>query len=88
MAISSKTSELGFPEYFYFELFLDVSTISTLSFHESSWGEDEVQSMVGKLELNSYELHSTVTGGFRYKIIRVRNFQNRAMELNSYDLHL
>jgi len=30
-----------------------------------SWGEDEVQSIVGKLELNSYELHSTVTGGFR-----------------------
>merc|ERR1712130_698463 len=30
-----------------------------------SWGEDEVQSMVGRLELNSYELQSTVTGGFR-----------------------
>ena len=48
-----------------------VSTFSTLIFSESSWSEDEVQAKVGKLELNSYELHNTVTGGFRFELSRL-----------------
>ena len=32
---------------------------------ESSWGDEDIQGKVGRLELNSYELHSTITGGFR-----------------------
>ena len=42
-----------------------------MSFSESSWSEDEVQAKVGKLELNSYELHNTVTGGFRFELSRL-----------------
>ena len=48
-----------------------VPTISTLIFSESSWSEEEVQAKVGKLELNSYELHNTVTGGFRFELSRL-----------------
>ena len=50
-------------------------------FLESSWSDEDIQGKVGRLELNSYELHSTITGGFRWSRNKVNSCFNHGQIL-------